>query len=119
MPGLDLDTFKPQSAGELADGIIGELVGVLGQSWQQASSEVEADLEAYATACYRTLERLGKGQISQEKADVLLHMQELFLNNIFLNVEFWTYVIAQRALDAVVSVVRAAVKNVTGIPLNF
>lgn len=119
MPRVNLETFKPNSAGELVEGIIGELAGVLGNSWTEARSEVEADIEAYAASSYRTLERLVEGQISQEKADLLLHMQELFLNQIFLNVEFWTYVIAQRALDAVTAVVTAAIRNWTGISLNF
>jgi hypothetical protein len=119
MPRIDLTTFKPSSAGELAEGILGELVSVLGDSWREASAEVEGDVRACADASYHTLTRLANGEISQKKADALLHMQELFLNQIFLNVEFWGYVIAQRALDAVIGVVMAAVKNVTGFDLDF
>jgi hypothetical protein len=119
MPGIDLETFKPSSAGDLAEGVIGELVRVLGESWNEARLEVEEDVRACAEAGYRTLTRLQRGEISQKKADVLLHMQEVFLNQIFLNVEFWSYVIAQRALDAVVGVIKAAIRNVTGVDLNF
>jgi len=119
MPAIDLATFKPQSAGELAQGIFGQLLEVLGNSWIEAKSEIGDDLDAYSSSVFRTIERLANGEISEKKADVLLHMQELFLNQILLNVEFWTYVVAQRALDAVAAVISAAVRNLTGFQLNF
>lgn len=116
---VDLDSFQPRSAGELFDGIVSHAVPIIGSMWSQARDELEIHFSTLAQNSFQTMKRLAEGRITREKADALLHMQELYLNNILLYSEFLVYDMAQAVLDAVFSVVKAAVRNWTGIMLNF
>jgi fructose-specific component phosphotransferase system IIB-like protein len=115
----DLTTFKPNSSNELFQGILGQVIGILGADWAKAEAELKADLHLLAQRAFQTQSLLAGGKISVTEADRELHFQEVFLNSALAHFEFMAYVTAQNVLDGVFGVIRAAIKNWTGIELNF
>ena len=116
---MDLTTFKPNTSDELLQGILGQVAGVVGADLNKFKDTCGAQLQSLATTAWNTQISLAKGEVTQADADIAMHTQELFLNNILLQADFMTYKLAQDALDAVFAVVVAAIKNLTGIPLKF
>ena len=116
---VNLAEFKPNSAGELFDGVLSHVLPVLADNWERAQEDVEPALKSIAISAFNTQRRLKIGEINQDKADALLHIQELALSNTLLYAEFLTYVLRQEIVDAVFKVITAAIKNWTGVDLNF
>ena len=119
MSELDLDTFKPESAKELADGIIVQLAFVLGTEWKKYKKEITQHVKVVAQRAFETRTLLAAGKITPSQADFELHGQEYYLNNIVLFSSFIPYVIAQKMMDVVFSVINAAIENWTGIDLLY
>jgi hypothetical protein len=115
----DLGTFKPNSPDELFQGILGEAISILGADWAKAEAELKSDLQLLAQRAFQTQTLLAGGRISVTEADRELHFQEVFLNSALAHFEFMAYVTAQNVLDGVFGVIQAAIKNWTGIDLNF
>ncbi|MDZ4363074.1 hypothetical protein [Brevundimonas sp.] len=116
---VDLSVFKPNDADELFDAIWTQITGVVIDDLQSFKKEIEPMLRSIATKAVRTAGMLAAGQISREDADLALHTQELALSSVLLYSAFMTYVLAQGVLDAVFTVISAAIKNLTGIELSF
>jgi hypothetical protein len=115
----DLATFKPSNPDELFQGILGQVIGILGADWIKAEAELKLDLQLLARRAFQTETLLAGGKISVTEADRELHFQEVFLNSTLANFEFMAYVTAQNVLNGVFGVIQAAIKNWTGIDLNF
>ncbi len=116
---VDLDTFKPESAEDFASAIVQVVVGEVKDLWNEAKDTLLSHITALATAVAKTQERLISGVFSEADADYAIHQQELYFNNILLLSEFLPYVLAQRILNGVFTLINAAIKNVTGIDLGF
>jgi hypothetical protein len=114
---FDLSTFDPEDEDELLDGILTYTSETIGKDWKKIKDNVESYLGNVAYASFRTLRRLKEGSISQREADLLLHAQELALNQVLLYGELSSYVLAQKILDSVFVAISAAIKNKTGIDL--
>lgn len=119
MAAPNLDTFKPQSADELLQGILGQLGAVVITDFAAFKKEIEGHLAVLAKKAWKTQLDLAQGALSQADADLALHTQELLLANILAESEFLTYVLAQDVRDGVFKVISAAIKNLTGVQLNF
>jgi hypothetical protein len=116
---IDLATFKPDSAEEFFEGILANVLSVVKTSIQEIKKEISTHLQSVAKKAWLTQVGLRNGAISREHADIALHTQELALSNILLLSEFMTYELVQDVMDAVFSVISAAIKNLTGIELKF
>lgn len=121
MAGLDLTTFKPTSASQLGAGILTQLGTVLGTDLNQFKTTCGDQVAAVASAAWNLQTGLAAvpPTITQAQADVALHTQELALNNVILEANFMAYDLAQQALDTVLAVVTAAIRNLTGVALKF
>ena len=112
---VDLTIFAPKTTKELFNGIVGHLIPIAGDEWKKNKKDIGRSLENVAAAAYRTQSRLLKGDIGQREADLLLHSQEVALNQVFLYAEFSSYILAKKLLTVVFDVIKAAIKNTTGI----
>ena len=119
MSAIDLTTFAPNSAEELFDGVMSEVAKVLIDNFNKFKRDVAVYLKSVSQKVWDTQAKLASGVISAADADIAVQTQELALSNIVLYAPFMTYVTAQNVLDIVFKVIGAAVRNLTGIDLNF
>lgn len=115
----DLANFRPNSAKDLLDEILAQLQSVLLDRFASFKKEMSVHLQSLAKKAWLTKVGLQNGTISQADADIGLHTQELAFNNIVLYSELLAYELAQAVLDTVFGVIVAAIKNLTGVELNF
>ncbi|WP_081159365.1 hypothetical protein [Ensifer aridi] len=117
--GIDLATFKPESASDLLTGMLKQIASIVLGNFNEIKKELSVHLKSLAQKAWMTQVGLATGAISRENADVAIHTQELALSNVVLYSEFMVYDTAQKVLSAVFSVIGAAIKNLTGVELNF
>lgn len=112
---FDLKNFKPETWRALFNGIVAHLSAKVSGEWRRVRKNIEDGLKNIAMAGIRTQHRLAEGKISRAEADLLLHGQELAMNQILIQAEFSTYELTQVALDAIFEVITTAIHNVTGV----
>jgi len=116
---LDLTTFKPETVGQLFDGLVSEVSGILGTEWSSAEADVKTYLDNIAHAAFNTTAQLAAGRLTQDQAKMQFKLQELGLKQVLLYSQLLGAVAAQKVVNGVFAVIIAAVKNVTGIDINW
>ena len=116
---VDLDTFRPNSIGEFADGILGQVVGILGAKFDKFKTEMAGYMADLGKATLTTAKLLSDHTYTIKDADLAVHSQELFMNNVLLRAEFLAYELAQSILETIFKVVKAVIRNFTGVTLDF
>jgi hypothetical protein len=112
---FDLEAFTPTTADELFRGVVAALAERLGAEWRRVRGDVTAALRNLSIVAARTQRRLAEGRIGRAEADLILHSQELAMNQILLQAAFSTFELAQAALDTIFQVIAAAINNTVGV----
>ncbi len=115
----DLSTFVPENADDLLDVITEKASEAAGGKWNAVKDQIQGDLDFIANRAVKITAMLLAGEISQSDADLKMHLLELTLNNTLAEITVLAYVVAQAILNAVVDVVKAVIKNATGVELDF
>ena len=114
---LDLSTFNPSNAGELASAITSD-VSQMGQRWWQTNSQdVEGYIRSLAEATVQTTTALADGRIKEAQAKMILDMQKVAYQNTLNFGKFMTMALAQRVIDRTFQIIGAAIMNRTGLNL--
>ena len=116
---VDLSTFKPTGVGDLASGIFSQLAGLLVGKFERFRQEYLSYVEDVSRATIAVANQLKDGLYDVRQADLALHAQELLISNAILRAEFLTYELAQSVLETIFTVLRAAIRNLTGVDLRF
>lgn len=116
---IDLNKFEPSNESDLLKGIFSEITVAVQASVADWKKEISVYIQSIAKKAWLTLIALRDGTITKENADLAIHTQELALNNVLLLSSFAPYDIAQKVLNAVFSTISAAIKNITGVQLQF
>ena len=116
---LDLSTFDPKSAGELASAIEGEISSMGKDWWKANSSAVKGYLKSLADAATETAKSVVAGTMPEEEAKQILQMQKDAFETSIKFGEFMTLALAQNVVDEVGKILQAAIKNKTGITINL
>lgn len=114
-----LSTYKPASADDLLKGLTQVALTAAGTAWSSIKDDVSTHLALIAKFTIETKAKLAIGEIIDKEADQEMTLLQLDLNNTLLEATLLPYIIGQKVLDAVTSVVVAVIKNYTGISLNF
>lgn len=114
---LDLSTFNPANAGELATAITGEISGMGAEWWQTNSQDVEGYIRSLSEASVQCATALAEGRIGKEQAQMIMEMQKTSFQNTLHFSEFMTLALAQNVLDETLKIVGAAIMNRTGLDL--
>jgi hypothetical protein len=112
---VDLQAFTPTNADELFRGLVAALAERLGAEWRRVRGDVTAALRNLSIVAARTQRRLAEGRIGRAEADLILHSQELAMNQILLQAAFSTFELAQVALDTIFEVIAGAIRNTVGV----
>lgn len=114
---INLKTFKPGSAGELAEALKISVSEVAADWWNATKDSTSGHLKTLAEAAVETQAGLATGQLTQKQAARSLRGQRRLLQQIALHNELMTLVLAQRIADTALEVVGYAIFNTTGINL--
>ena len=114
---LDLSTFNPSSAGELASAITGQISSMGKRWWETNSQDVEGYVRSLAEAAVQTGTALAEGRIEKAQAQMIMEMQKTAYQNTLHFTKFMTMALAQNVLDETLRIVGAAVMNRTGLNL--
>ena len=114
---LDLSTFNPSSAGELANAITGQISSMGKRWWETNSQDVEGYVRSLAEAAVQTDTALAEGRIEKAQAQMIMEMQKTAYQNTLHFTKFMTMALAQNVLDETLRIVGAAVMNRTGLNL--
>ena len=114
---LDLSTFNPSSAGELANAITGQISSMGKRWWETNSQDVEGYVRSLAEAAVQTGTALAEGRIEKAQAQMIMEMQKTAYQNTLHFTKFMTMALAQNVLDETLRIVGAAVMNRTGLNL--
>lgn len=115
----DFSKFKPNSAGDLLDGLVSVAAETAKAAWDKIKQEITYQLNFIAQKTTKVMTQLVAGDVSQSEADFTLHLLELNLNSALVEFKFLAYAAAQKILSAVFGLLKTAIKNVTGISLAF
>ncbi|KQV81751.1 hypothetical protein [Rhizobium sp. Root1220] len=116
---VDLSTFAPQSAEELGEGLLTVAAVKAKEHWDSIRQEMTAQLTFIAQMTAKVIAQLAAKKITAQQADVTLHLLEYNLNSALAEFKFLVYNAAQKILSAVFDLIKAAVKNLTGVSLLF
>ncbi|MDM9618828.1 hypothetical protein A6U87_16135 [Rhizobium sp. AC44/96] len=116
---VDLATFAPKSAQELGEGLLTVAAAKAKEQWDKIRQEMTAQLSFIAQMTTKVIAQLAAKEITAQRADVTLHLLEYNLNSALAEFKFLVYNAAQKILSAVFDLIKAAVKNLTGISLLF
>ena len=114
---LDLSTFNPSSASELANAITGQISSMGKRWWETNSQDVEGYVRSLAEAAVQTGTALAEGRIEKAQAQMIMEMQKTAYQNTLHFTKFMTMALAQNVLDETLRIVGAAVMNRTGLHL--
>lgn len=114
----DLSNFNPDSAGEIADRIVGELKGTAITWWKTNSELMQGYVKSLAEAAFQTRVALADKRITEKTADLLMHMQELSFNQTLQFTKLMTLALAQKLVDAAFRVIGWVIFNKTGVNLT-
>ena len=114
---LDLSTFNPANAQELASAITGNISTMGRRWWENNSQDVEGYVRSLAEASVQTATALAEGRIEKAQAQMIMEMQKTAYQNTLHFTKFMTMALAQNVLDETMRIVGAAVMNRTGLNL--
>ncbi len=114
---LDLSTFNPSSAGELASAIGGEISGLGARWWQENSTDVEGYVRSLSEASMQTAAALADGRLKEAQAKMIFDMQKVAYQNTLNFGKFMTMALAQKVMDRTFEIIGAAIVNRTGLNL--
>ena len=115
----NLATYKPSSVDDLLKGLVSTAITAAGNAWNKVKDDITAHLSLIAQQTISTKGKLLSGEITDKEADHTFSLLEINLNSALLEAVVLPYIVAQKLLDAVFSVVVAVIKNYTGLSLNF
>lgn len=111
----DLSTFNPKTVDDLLAELKDQASSVLGAWWGTHSAEVESYLASIASATIQTQAALAAGKISPATAATLMQSHADTLKTTLEYAVFMAEVLAQKLVDAVMTVIAWAIFNETGI----
>ena len=114
---LDLSTFNPSTAQELANAVTGQISTMGKRWWETNSQDVEGYVRSLAEAAVQTGTALAEGRIEKAQAQMIMEMQKTAYQNTLHFTKFMTMALAQNVLDETLRIVGAAVMNRTGLNL--
>ena len=114
---LDLSTFNPQTAQELASAITGEISTMGKKWWETNKTDVEGYVRSLAEASVQTTTALAEGRIKADQAQMIFQMQKTAYQNTLHFTKFMTLVLGQKVLDRTFQIIGAAIMNRTGLNL--
>jgi hypothetical protein len=116
---MDMSKFAPGSAEELYRAMVEVAAAEAKDQWRCIEDEVNYQLMMIAQETTGIIAQLAAGEIAETDADLTLHFLEVDLNSALAEFRFLAYDAAQKILSAVFSVIKAALKNLTGVDLMF
>ena len=114
---LDLSTFNPQNAKELAEAITGEISTMGKKWWDTNKADVEGYVRSLAEASVQTGSALAEGRIKQDQARMIFQMQKTAYQNTLHYTKYMTLVLGQKVLDKTFEIISAVIRNKTGLNL--
>jgi hypothetical protein len=115
----DLATYKPESVDELLGDLLEVAAAEAAKTWKNIQADITDHLQFIAKMGIKTSAALLDKTITQREADHTFMLLRLNLNSALLHADILPYAVGQNVLNGVFGVLRAAVRNLTGIDLNF
>lgn len=114
---VDLRSFNPANAGELAQAIAQTASSAGTKWWGENEPLMRGYINSLSEAAIQTSTALAAGRIKPAQADQIMRMQEMAFRSTIQFTRFMTLALAQKVYNAAFELVGWAIFNRTGINL--